>query len=100
MAYASISEVRSFFNALDTPVWVSSPTPSPCRSSNPPHIHAEYQGQKAVFDFSGNVARGDLGSRTATRLVREWIDLHVEELRAGWALAQVGREVEKIAPLD
>jgi len=67
---------------------------------NPPHIHAEYQGQKAVFDFGGNVARGDLGSRTATKLVREWIDLHVEELRADWALAQAGREVEKIAPLD
>ena len=67
---------------------------------NPPHIHAEYQGQKAVFDFGGNVARGDLGSRTATKLVREWIDLHVEELRADWALAQAGREVERIAPLD
>ena len=38
---------------------------------NPPHIHTEYQGQKAVFDFSGNVTRGDLGSRTATKLVRE-----------------------------
>ena len=31
---------------------------------NPPHIHAEYQGQKAVFDLNGNVARGNLGSRT------------------------------------
>jgi hypothetical protein len=67
---------------------------------NPPHIHTEYQGQKAVFDFGGNVTRGDLGSRTATKLVREWIDLHIEELRADWALAQAGREVEKIAPLD
>jgi hypothetical protein len=67
---------------------------------NPPHIHTEYQGQKAVFDFSGNVTPGDLGSRTATKLVREWIDLHIEELRADWALAQAGREVEKIAPLD
>jgi len=67
---------------------------------NPPHIHAEYQGRKAVFDFNGNVTRGDLGSRTATKLVREWIDLHVEELQADWALAQAGRGLEKIAPLD
>ena len=67
---------------------------------NPPHIHAEYKGQKAVFDFSGNVARGDLRSSTATKLVREWINLHVEELRADWALAQAGREIKKIAPLD
>jgi hypothetical protein len=53
-----------------------------------------------VFDFSGNIMQGDLHSRTATKLVREWIDLHVEELSADWALAQAGREVEKIAPLE
>ncbi len=54
---------------------------------NPPHIHAEYQGQKAVFDLLGNVFRGELGSRTATKLVREWIDLHIDELRENWELA-------------
>lgn len=67
---------------------------------NPPHIHAEYQGRKAVLDLLGNVTRGELGSRTATRLVREWIDLHVDELLENWELAQAGREVKKIAPLD
>jgi len=67
---------------------------------NPPHIHAEYQGRKAVLDLNGNVTRGDLGSRTATRLVREWIDLHVDELRADWELAQAGREIKQIAPLE
>ena len=35
---------------------------------NPPHIHAEYQGRKAVFDLAGNVMRGNLESRTATKL--------------------------------
>lgn len=67
---------------------------------NPPHIHAEYQGRKAVFDFVGNVMRGDLGSRTATKLVREWIDIHVNELRSDWELAQAGRELKKIDPLE
>ena len=67
---------------------------------NPPHIHTEYQGQKAVFDLGGDVTRGDLGSRTATKLVREWIDLHVAELREDWDLAQAGKEIKKIAPLD
>jgi hypothetical protein len=38
---------------------------------NPPHIHVEYQGNKAVSDFSGSVLRGDLKSRTALKLVRE-----------------------------
>lgn len=67
---------------------------------NPPHVHAEYQGRKAVFDFTGNIMRGDLGSRTATKLVREWIDIHVDDLRSDWELAQAGRELKKIDPLE
>jgi hypothetical protein len=67
---------------------------------NPPHFHAEYQGSKAVFDFHGNIMKGDLNSRTATKLVREWIDLHVNELEEDWALARDGKEIKKIAPLD
>ena len=41
---------------------------------NPPHFHAEFQGKKAVFDFLGNILVGDLGSKTAVKLVREWVD--------------------------
>ena len=47
---------------------------------NPPHVHADHQGRKALVDFRGNTLRGDIGSRTALRLVREWIDLHFREL--------------------
>lgn len=67
---------------------------------NPPHLHAEYKGNKALFDFHGNILRGDLGSRTGIRLVREWIDLHAAELEENWDLARAGREIKKIAPLD
>ena len=67
---------------------------------NPPHVHVEYQGNKAVLDFGGNIMRGNLRSRTATRLVREWIDLHAAELREDWELAVAGKEMKKIAPLD
>ena len=66
---------------------------------NPPHIHAEYQGRKALIDFSGNVLKGDLGSRTALRLLREWIDLSYNELIENWALAQAGKNIFKIEPL-
>jgi len=31
---------------------------------NPPHLHAEFQGKKAVFDFQGNILRGDLAYQT------------------------------------
>jgi hypothetical protein len=36
---------------------------------DPPHFHAEYQGSKAVFDFSGNMIKESLNLKTATKLV-------------------------------
>lgn len=75
--------IRMFFNEHD-----------------PPHFHAEYQGRKAVFDFAGNVVKGSLNSRTATRLVREWVDLRFNELEEDWELARTGKEIKKIAPLE
>lgn len=32
---------------------------------NPPHFHAEYQGQRGVFDLDGNLIIGRFKSRTA-----------------------------------
>jgi hypothetical protein len=37
---------------------------------------------------------------TATRLVREWIDIRLNELEEDWELARAGKEVKKIAPLE
>ncbi|MCC7293076.1 MAG: DUF4160 domain-containing protein [Phycisphaerales bacterium] len=67
---------------------------------DPPHLHAEYQGNKVKVDFGGNVLRGALDSRTALKLVREWIDLHAEELLEDWNLARAGVPLEKIRPLE
>ncbi len=67
---------------------------------DPPHLHAEYSGAKVLLDFKGNILRGDLGSRAALRLVREWIDMHPEELLENWELARSGKNLKKIAPLD
>ena len=66
----------------------------------PPHVHAEHQGSQVVLDFRGNILRGNLRSRTALRLAREWIDLHVPELQEDWDLARAGRNLNKIDPLD
>jgi len=65
----------------------------------PPHLHAEYQGEKALLDFNGNILRGRIGSRTAIRLVREWIDDHGAELEKDWALARAGNDLRPIEPL-
>jgi hypothetical protein len=52
---------------------------------NPPHIHAYYQDDKAIFD----IASGDL---TQGRL-------HRDELMADWELASQGELPFKIEPL-
>ena len=67
---------------------------------NPPHFHAEYSGKKAKIDFRGNILMGDLGSKTALKLVREWIDLHQAELMEDWNLARKSKEIKKITPLE
>ncbi len=66
----------------------------------PPHVHVEYQGQRAVLDFVGTIRQGAPGSRVATRLVQEWIALNIDELHADWELAQNGQELKTIHPLE
>jgi hypothetical protein len=37
---------------------------------------------------------------TATKLVREWIDIHSRELEENWNLSRAGQPFKEIAPLD
>lgn len=67
---------------------------------NPPRIHVEFQDRKALVDFKGNVLKGDLGSRTAVKLLREWVELHPQELLEDWNAAREGKEIKRIDPLD
>ena len=67
---------------------------------NPPHFHAQYQGQRAVFDLDGNLLRGTIKSRTAKQLIQKWASLHGDELKRNWDIAQNLGEIEKIEPLD
>lgn len=67
---------------------------------NPPHFHAEYQGQRGVFDFDGKLLRGSIKSNTAKRLIKKWASLHSDELRENWELAMKRGQIEKIAPLE
>jgi hypothetical protein len=66
---------------------------------NPPDFHAEHSGEMAVFDFRGNMLRGDISSRTAVRLIREWVDLHQSELEANWSQMESGQQFDRIDPL-
>jgi hypothetical protein len=65
-----------------------------------PHFHAEYQGQRGVFNFSGNMIRGNMRSNRAKNLIREWALLHRDELERTWNDAREGKTLFGIAPLE
>lgn len=65
----------------------------------PPHFHAEYGGQVAQVELgTWQILNGSLPPR-ALRLIREWADLHAEELNRNWELAQALEPLEAIDPL-
>ncbi|MDQ1300924.1 MAG: hypothetical protein QG637_845 [Chloroflexota bacterium] len=66
----------------------------------PPHFHAEYGGDEAVYEIDTLVvSRGEL-SRRAHALVVEWAILHRAELKANWDRARRGVSLNQIEPLD
>jgi hypothetical protein len=65
----------------------------------PPHFHARYSGDEALIVIAnGDMYAGELPPR-ALRLVREWLELHRDELLANWARAQTPEPVLRIDPL-
>lgn len=64
-----------------------------------PHIHVEYQGNRAVLQISdGLVLEGSIPSKKL-KLIVAWIELHQDELLADWSLAVNGEEIFKIEGL-
>jgi hypothetical protein len=70
------------------------------REHEPAHFHAEYQGQHAKFDLSGDLIVGSIRSKTALRLIKEWAVLHRADLEANWAKMKAGQPLERVAPLE
>lgn len=70
------------------------------RDHPPPHVLAVYGGFEAnVAIATGEVIAGHL-PRNAVRLVRQWVELHREELLANWERARANLPLERIAGLD
>ena len=66
---------------------------------DPAHFHVRYGGDQAVIAIeSGQVMRGGLPSR-ALALVREWVELHRDELLEDWKLCQAKQMPKSIEPL-
>jgi len=66
---------------------------------NPPHFHADYQGQRGIFDFSGQMIKGNLKSNRARKLIKEWALLNQQNLKENWEKAEQGKQIDRIAPL-
>ena len=65
-----------------------------------PHIHAEYQGNIAVYSIeNGEVLAGKLPPKQ-NKLVVAWIEIHKEDLIADWELAITGQNPLPIRGLD
>lgn len=65
---------------------------------NPPHFHASYQDNIAVFDLEGNLLEGEFPSKQ-TKLVVAWAQIHHDELVANWELAKNKESLFRIEPL-
>jgi len=67
---------------------------------NVPHIHAEFQGQVAVYSIpDGELLAGKLPPKKH-KLVVAWIAIHEDELIADWDLAVNGKKPFPIRGLD
>lgn len=66
---------------------------------NPPHIHAYYQDDSAIYNIDTlELISGGI-PRRQTRLLLAWMELHKDELLADWKLASNGELPFKIDPL-
>lgn len=63
-----------------------------------PHLHAEYAGYVAVYDFNGNCLQGKMPSKQE-KMINAWIAIHTEELNALWKLTQEENQFFQIEPL-
>ncbi len=67
---------------------------------NPPHFHAEYSGNVALFDIRNlSLFSGHLPPRVKGFVI-EWATIHQRELIENWERAQTQQDLLSIAPLE
>jgi len=67
---------------------------------DPPHFHAEHQGDQATFSLKGDSLAGGIRSARARRSIQQWASLHRSELETNWERLKAGRPLERIEPLQ
>jgi hypothetical protein len=84
-----VPRISAFYGIVITMYWREREHPIP-------HFHASYAGHEASVAVDGKLLGGSLPPR-ALRLVREWAQLHRDELLANWDRA---RDYEPLAPIE
>ena len=65
----------------------------------PPHIHAEYNGYKAIIDIQeASVISGYLPGRQL-KIVLAWCVMYQDELMQNWELVKDGRKPNQVPPM-
>ena len=67
---------------------------------NPPHFHAEYEGNLVLVDIRTLSAFSGRLSPRAMGLVIEWAILHQQELFTDWERARSQQKLQNIPPLE
>ncbi len=71
-----------------------------CNDHRPPYFHAEYQGKKGIFNFAGKPTAGNVTSKVALRLIKEWAGRHKHELMVNWKRVESKKPLNLIEPLE
>lgn len=83
--------ISSFFGIVITMNW---------SEHNPPHFHARYGNEKAIFSIGElKMLAGKLNSR-ATAMILEWAFQHREQLLENWDHMRAWEEPKMIPPLS
>jgi len=83
-------ELSRFYGIVIRMFWADHP---------PPHFHAMFGEFEAIIAIeTAAIIAGSL-PLGARNLVRQWVDLHRDELMERWQSAQTGLALEKIEPL-
>lgn len=66
----------------------------------PPHFHARYGESEIRVNIENSEIMSGKFPKRAQNLVLEWLELHREELKNDWLLAEKRKPLMKIEPLE
>ena len=70
------------------------------RDHPPPHFHAIYSDDEALFEIATGVILAGHLPRRARVMVEDWLAAHRGELQYNWDLAVAGQPLAPVPPLN